>query len=57
METEFIVRKVTDLDDVLYESTSSNIKTSSGSNFDNLDMIFITGEPSTRPWSKSNRNV
>jgi len=57
METEFIIRSITDLEDFLYESTSSNIKTSSGSNFDNLDIIFITGEPNTKPWSKHNRNV
>lgn len=54
MDTEFVIRKVNELDDVLYESTSTSIKTSSGRNFDNFDMIFIAGDPYLRPWSKRN---
>ncbi|KAL4474419.1 hypothetical protein ABPG72_007818 [Tetrahymena utriculariae] len=57
MDTEFVIRKINELDDVLYESTSTSIKTSSGRNFDNFDMIFITGDPYLRPWSKKCQNV
>jgi len=45
METEFIVRKADKLDDLLFDTSSSFIKSTAGRLFDNFDMIFITGDP------------
>lgn len=52
MESEFVIRRMEDLEDILYETTSSSNKVSSGRNFDSFDMIFISGEPHYRAWSK-----
>ncbi|KAL4464905.1 hypothetical protein ABPG72_011162 [Tetrahymena utriculariae] len=49
MDTEFVIRKINELDNILYESTSTSIKTSSGKNFDIFDMIFMNGDPYLRP--------
>jgi hypothetical protein len=57
MECEFVIRRMDDLDDFLFESTSSNNKVSSGRNFDSLEMIFITGDPHYRAWSKATSSV
>ncbi|KAL4509426.1 hypothetical protein ABPG72_018357 [Tetrahymena utriculariae] len=57
MDTEFVIRKINELDNILYESTSTSIKTSSGRNFDNFDMIFMNGDPYLRPCSKKCQNA
>ena len=52
METIFIIRKHDKLDDLLFDTTCSYFaKGSSGRLFDNIDMVFITGDPYTRTWS------
>lgn len=52
LENEFVVRRMEELDDILYESTSSNNNISSGRNFDSFDMIFVTGDPYQRAWGR-----
>ena len=56
-ETEFFLRDRDNLDDFLYEVETSNLKREAGNNFDQLDMIFVTGDANVRPWSKSMRKV
>ncbi|KAL4472321.1 hypothetical protein ABPG72_002804 [Tetrahymena utriculariae] len=52
MDIEFVIRKINELDNILYKSTSTSITTSSGRNFDNFDMIFMNGDPYLRPYNE-----
>ena len=56
-ETECYIRDKDNLDDFIYEIDSGNMKKESAINFDQLDMIFITGDANVRPWSTSMRKV
>ena len=44
-ETEFIVRGLGELEDLLYEQSSCHLKKESAMQFDTIDMIFINGDP------------
>jgi hypothetical protein len=41
----------------LYEVESSNLKRESANNFDQLDIVFVTGDANVRPWSPSMRKM
>jgi hypothetical protein len=56
-ETEFYIRDTNNLDDFLYELDNSYVIKASGKLFDNMDLIFISGDPFQLPWLKSNRKV
>jgi hypothetical protein len=45
------------LDDFLFEQASGYLKKDCGMNFDNFDIIFITGSPNLLPWSPSAKKV
>ena len=51
-ETEFISRDISDIDDLLYEQSSSYLRKESALFFDTIDMIFINGDPMIIPWGK-----
>ena len=44
-ETEFIVRGLAGLEDLLYEQSSCHLRKESAMVFDTIDMIFINGDP------------
>ena len=52
IETEFISRDMEDLDDLLYEQSSSYLRRESALFFDSIDLIFVSGDPSIIPWGK-----
>ncbi|KRX08132.1 hypothetical protein PPERSA_01677 [Pseudocohnilembus persalinus] len=55
-ETEFFIRDKDNLDDFLYEVESSHLRKESSNNFDQLDIVFLSGDTNIRPWqSKSNQ--
>ena len=44
-ETEFYIRDTNNLDDFLYELDNSYVIKASGKLFDQMDLIFISGDP------------
>ena len=56
-ETEFYVRNVNDLTDILYEHSSGYLKKESGMFFDTFDLIFVTGSTQILPWFPKARKV
>ncbi|KAL4441119.1 hypothetical protein ABPG74_002069 [Tetrahymena malaccensis] len=56
-ETEYLIRDKDNVEDFLYEIESSYLKKEAASNFDSLDIIFITGDANVRPWSRSMKKI
>lgn len=54
---EYLIRDKDNVEDFLYEIESSYLKKEAASNFDSLDIIFITGDSNVRPWSRSMKKV
>jgi hypothetical protein len=44
-EIDFFVRKISNLDDMLYEINSKFIKKEAAKNFDIMDIFIIAGDP------------
>ena len=56
-ETECFIRDKDNIDDYLYEIDSCYVKKENAINFDQLDMVFITGDANIRPWANSMKKV
>ena len=56
-ETEFVIRDMTDIEDLLYEQSTSHLKKDSAMFFDTIDIIFINGESKILPWGKRTENI
>jgi hypothetical protein len=56
-ETECFIRDKDNIDDFLYEIDSGFVKKEGATNFDALDIVFITGDANIRPWSLSMKKV
>ena len=56
-ETECFIRDKDNIDDYLYEIDSGYVKKENAINFDQLDMVFITGDANIRPWANSMKKV
>jgi hypothetical protein len=55
-ETEFYIRNREDLDDFLYERSSSFVKKEAAKLFDHIEMVFVAGDSNLHPWSpKANK--
>lgn len=56
-ETEFFIRDKQNVEDFLYEVEGSYLKKQAANNFDQVDIVFLTGDANVRPWSPSMQKI